>query len=323
MAARQHPPHTVQQFVAQLRNLADIRRSALRREYAELESRTAQQLRDLIATNDALRMQIAECRLIADEQRRAYEENIRAARATTACELARLLSHTLGQPLAAAAANGAACVRWLEHAPAELREAIGAARRTEHEALRAGSVIAQTRAHIGRLDGRWIPFDMSRALHTVLILFEAECARYQIEVRTALDPAPQPVKGDRIRMQQVFFCLVENAIEAMSETATRRELQVRCESHILSDTPGALVTVADTGVGIAQENLERVFDGLFTTKPNRLGLGLAVSRSIVEAHGGLLWADSHRHCGALLQCFLPKSGFRLGQRLDTGDPQGC
>jgi C4-dicarboxylate-specific signal transduction histidine kinase len=306
----------IQQFVAQIRNQPDGRCSALRRQYAELESRAAEQIRELTAINDALRLQIAQCQQIADEQRRAYEESIRVARATTAYELARFLSHTIGQPLAATVANGAACVRWLERAQPELQQAIGAARRSEDEALRAGTVIAQTRAYVGRLAEPWSPFDMARTIRTVMMFFEAECERCRIEVRTSLDPDPQPVKGDRVRIQQVLFSLVENAIEAMSQVEARRELQILCEHHALSNKQGALVTIADTGVGIAQENLARVFDGLFTTKPNHLGLGLAASRSIIEAHGGLLWADPDRDCGALLRFFLPESGLGPGQRLD-------
>ena len=152
---------------------------------------------------------------------------------------------------------------------------------------RAGDVIARIRALVEKADSEKLPLDINQAVHEVVILMQNEAVRKGVALRTDLADVP-PVQGDRVQLQQVLLNLFMNGVEAMASLAERpRELLIYSRQH---EPDQVLVAVQDSGVGIDAQNLEKIFDAFYTTKSQGMGMGLAISRSIVENHGGRLWA---------------------------------
>jgi C4-dicarboxylate-specific signal transduction histidine kinase len=239
----------------------------------------------------------------ADEAlRQAQAELARVTRVTTLGELTASIAHEVNQPLAAIVADANASLNWLAAAEPELervRETLAAIATDGH---RAADVIQRIRQLATKTEPRKARLDVNDVVREVVALVRAEVARHEITL-TLDAAAPLPsVVGDRIQLQQVVLNLVMNAIEAMASVMDRpRELVIRCERH--DDV--ARVAVHDTGVGIRASDLDRVFSAFFTTKPSGMGMGLSISRSIIEAHGGRLWAAPNEPHGAILQFSLP------------------
>jgi signal transduction histidine kinase len=148
--------------------------------------------------------------------------------------------------------------------------------------------------------------DLNDTVQEVLLIIDAEARRHRVFVRTELAAALPPVRGDRVQVQQVLLNLVMNGIEAMKAVTDRpRQLLIRSRPEASSHV---LVAVQDSGIGLDEQRLERVFEPFYTTKPEGLGMGLSISRSIIEAHGGRLWATAHRDYGATFQFTLPTEG---------------
>jgi signal transduction histidine kinase len=174
------------------------------------------------------------------------------------------------------------------------------------DASRASEVIAHTRALLKKSSEEKAPFDLTEVIRDVLILVQSAMARHGIRQHGSLPPGLPLVLGDRVQLQQVVLNLVMNGIEAMAEISDRgRELSVRAQRHQLDDGPGVLVSVEDTGPGLAPESLDRVFEAFYTTKAKGLGMGLSISRSIVEAHGGRLWVSVNNGPGLTFQFVVP------------------
>ncbi len=251
---------------------------------------------------------IEESKLAAEALHKALAELARVTQLTTMGELAASLAHELNQPLAAAAANAAACLRWLSRDHPEIHEAMEAARRIIDDANRAGNVIKQTRALLTKTDGERAPLDVAKLIREVLILVRPELKQRRIVLRETLTEDLPRVVGSRIQLQQVVLNLIMNGIEAMTEVTNRtRELTIGCRRQPHEDGSEVLVTVEDAGVGVAPEDAERIFEAFYTTKAEGLGMGLAISRSIVEAHGGRLWVTAKLHHGATFHVMLPAS----------------
>jgi C4-dicarboxylate-specific signal transduction histidine kinase len=251
------------------------------------------------------------------EDRRRAEETLRQAQAdlahitrvTTMGELTASLAHELNQPLTAVVTSGGSSLRWLAHEPPRLDKAADAVRRMIRDASRASEVIAHTRALLKKSSEEKTPLDITEVIRDVLILVQSAMARHGIRQHGSLLTDLPPVLGDRVQLQQVVLNLVMNAIEAMAEITDRgRELSVRAQRHQLDDGLGVLVSVKDTGPGLAPESLDRVFDAFYTTKAKGLGMGLSISRSIVEAHGGRLWVSVNNGPGLTFQFVLPAPG---------------
>ena len=251
------------------------------------------------------------------EDRRRAEETLRQAQAdlahiarvTTMGELTASLAHELNQPLTAVVTSGGSSLRWLAHEPPRLDKVADAVRRMIRDASRASEVIGHTRALLKKSSEEKTPLDITEVIRDVSILVQSAMARHGIRQHESLPTDLPAVLGDRVQLQQVVLNLVMNGIEAMAEVADRgRELSVRAQRHQIDDGPGVLVSVEDTGPGLEPENLERVFEAFYTTKAKGLGMGLSISRSIVEAHGGRLWVSVNTGPGLTFQFVLPAQG---------------
>jgi len=219
-------------------------------------------------------------------------------------EMATSLAHEVTQPLSAIILNGNACLRWLSAQPPVLSEARTSVERIVRDATRTGEVIARIRALAGRTATEKERLDLNETIEQVVVLLGAELRRNQVEVRTRPRPGLAPVWGDRIQLQQLLLNLLINATEAMSAVAERpRELVLSSADH---DPAQVVVSVRDNGTGFDPQLGDRIFDAFFSTKPGGLGMGLAIARSIVESHGGQLWAEANDGPGTTFRFTVPK-----------------
>ena len=222
-------------------------------------------------------------------------------RVTTLGELAASLSHELKQPIAAAITNARTCLRWLMRDKPDVQEAREAAGRMVEVGNRAAEIIDRVRS----LYKRGTPpqrelVDVYEVVGEMLKLLRSEANGYRISMRTDLAAALPTVSADRVQLQQVFMNLMINGIEAMKDTGG--ELTIKLELH---QDGYMLISISDTGVGLPVENADQIFSAFFTTKPTGSGMGLAISRSIVESHGGRLWANTNDGRGATFYFTLP------------------
>jgi signal transduction histidine kinase len=238
--------------------------------------------------------------------RQAQAELAHVTRVLTMGELAASIAHEVRQPLAALVTNANAGLRWLAGQPPELAEARECLRRIIRDGHRAGDVITQIRSLVKKSAPAKARLDLGEIIQEVLAITNAEARRHRVIVRTDLAAGLPPVRGDRVQVQQVLLNLVMNSIEAMREVTDRpRELRIRSRPE---EPSRVLVAVHDRGIGLDEQRLERVFEPFYTTKPEGMGMGLSISRSIIEAHGGRLWAAAHRDYGATFQFTLPTEG---------------
>jgi C4-dicarboxylate-specific signal transduction histidine kinase len=250
-------------------------------------------------------------------ERKRAEETLRHTQAALAY-LSRLMTmgaltasiaHEVNQPLAAVVTNGNACLRWLAREVPDLAEARAAVERIIRDGHRAGEVIRRIRALAQKTEPQTAWLDLNEVIHEVVALVQSEVRQHRVALWTELSAALPPVLGDRIQLQQVILNLLLNAIEAMQAVTDRmRELQIRSYRHA-SDEVG--VAVQDSGIGLDPQQMARLFDAFFTTKPGGMGIGLAISRTIVEAHGGRLWATPNDGHGATFQFTLPAGSERV------------
>ena len=223
-------------------------------------------------------------------------------RVTALGELAASIAHEVNQPLAAVVTNAAACLRWLDREPANLKEARGTLQSIINDGNRAGEVIQRVRALVNKTTDRKA-LHINEVVNEVMSLVQHELFSHRVALRLELAPALPPVLADRIQLQQVILNLVINGIEAMQPVKDRpRELVIRTRQD---ETSQVLVTVSDCGVGVAAEDADRLFDAFFTTKSSGMGMGLSICRSIVDAHGGRLSASGNTGPGATFQFTLP------------------
>jgi PAS domain S-box-containing protein len=246
----------------------------------------------------------SEERLRASEQRflDAQMELAHVTRVTTLGELTASIAHEVNQPLAAVVNAAAACLRWLDRGTPNLDEARRAADWIIKEGNRATEVIRRIRALANKTSIEKVPLDINDVVREVIALVQRELISHQVSLRTEFAPA-LPMMGDRVQLQQVIINLVMNGIEAMQSVTDRpRELVIRSRQD---ETHQLLVSVTDCGVGISAENADRLFNAFFTTKSSGMGMGLSICRSIMEGHGGRLWATANVPHGATFQFVLP------------------
>lgn len=233
------------------------------------------------------------------------------SRLTTLGELSTSIAHEVSQPLGAMIASAGACARWLAAQPPNLAEARATLANIAADGVRARDVVARIRALTKRQTVRMQRLDLNREVREVLALTEHESRTHRIVRQTDLDPALPAVLGDRIQVQQVLINLVMNAAEAMSAVEGRPRLLMLVSRR---DGPDAIrLEVRDTGIGIDLQRLEQVFESFYTTKDEGIGIGLSISRSIVEAHGGRLWAGANEPHGAVFSLELPIAPAADGQ----------
>jgi PAS domain S-box-containing protein len=234
---------------------------------------------------------------------RLRAEFAHATRVTTLGELTASIAHEVNQPLAAIVANAEACLRWLDREPPDLDEARHAAERIVKDGGRAGEVTRRVRALLNKADTRMASLDINDVVEEAVALVQRELFSHGVSLRMELTPALPLVLADRIHLQQVIINLVINGIEAMQAATDRpRKLVIRSQQD---EGYLVLVTVEDCGDGISTENADRLFDAFFTTKSSGMGMGLSICRSIIEAHGGRVWAAPRFPRGAAFHFTLP------------------
>lgn len=238
-----------------------------------------------------------------DALRKAQAELAHVTRVTTLGELTASIAHEINQPLAAVIANADACLAWLQRSPPDLKAAGRSVEWIIEDGKRASDVIRHVRALAKRTEIEMAPLDANLVVREAVALVQREMANHAVSVRMELSSALPKIFGDRIQLQQVLINLIMNGIEAMEDVHDRpRELAIRSAA----DGEGAmLVSVADCGVGIHEQAIDRLFTPFFTTKSGGMGMGLSICRSIIETHGGRLSAAPNQSGGATFQIILP------------------
>jgi PAS domain S-box-containing protein len=247
-------------------------------------------------------MDVTANRRAEDELSLARAELARVTRVTTVGELTAAIAHEVDQPLTSLVTSGNACLRWLASEPPNLEAARRSVERMINDGKRAGEVISRIRATVTKSAQRRDRLDINAALMEVIGLIRGEIQRNSISLWTELSDDLPRVPGDRIQLQQVILNLIMNAIDAMSSSLWQRELVVATTKD---ESNGVLVTVRDSGTGLDPASLERIFEAFYTTKPDGIGMGLAISLTIIEAHGGQLWATPNVPHGAIFRLRLP------------------
>jgi PAS domain S-box-containing protein len=233
----------------------------------------------------------------------AQVELAHMSRLTTIGELTASIAHEVRQPLSALITNGNACLNWLARQPPELDEARECLHRIIRDSSRADDVLTRIRSLIKKSPPVKARLNLNEAIQEVLAIVDPEARRHAVLVRSDLAASLPPVEGDRVQLQQVILNLVINGIEALNEMADRpRELRICSRTH---EVGTVLLAVQDNGVGLTPEGLERVFEAFYTSKAKGMGIGLSISRSIIEAHGGRLWASANQPRGTIFQFTVP------------------
>jgi signal transduction histidine kinase len=234
---------------------------------------------------------------------RTQAELARVARATTVGELTASIAHEVNQPLAGVVTNANACLRWLAGPSPDLGEARDALRRIVRDGNRASDVIARIRALLKKGETARMRLDINQVIQEIIKLARGEMLQRKVTLQTELAPGLPLIEADRVQLQQVLLNLINNALDALSAVNDRpRLLRIRTDKP---DSRAVRVAVQDTGVGVDPQQAERLFEAFFTTKPSGLGMGLSISRSIVESHGGRLWATPNDGQGVTFQFTLP------------------
>src|SRR6266849_3450216 len=234
--------------------------------------------------------------------RQAQAELAYVSRVTTMGELTASLAHEVKQPIAAASTNANTCLRWLARDRPDVEEAREAASRVVKDATRAAEIISRIRLLFKKGAPQRELVDVNEVIREMIVLLRSEATRYSISVRTELAADPPQVMGDRVQLQQVFMNLMLNGIDAMKDMNAGSELTIKSQQ---AENGQLLISVSDTGVGLPPQQADQIFNAFFTTKLHGTGMGLAISRSIVESHGGRLWAADNSPRGASFHLTLP------------------
>jgi PAS domain S-box-containing protein len=241
-------------------------------------------------------MDVTERKRAEESLRQAQADLVRVSRVTTMGELAASLAHEVNQPIAAASTNANTCLRWLAGNTPNIEEAREAAMRIVKDAKRAAEITSRVRQLFRKGTSQRDLVDVNEIIREMIILLRGETTRYKISVGTDLAADLPQVLADRVQLQQVLMNLMINGIEAMKDADDgARELAIRCKRM---ESEQIVVSVSDTGAGLPPEHIEQIFNAFFTTKPHGSGMGLRISRSIIESHGGRLWAANNSPRGA-------------------------
>jgi PAS domain S-box-containing protein len=234
--------------------------------------------------------------------RQTQSDLARINRVTTMGELTASLAHEVNQPIAAAITDANTCLRWLNRDHPDVEEARQAASRTVKDATRAAEIISRTRLLFKKGTPQSEPVDINEIIREMVALMRSEVTRYSISVRTELAADIPQIAGDRVQLQQVVMNLMMNAIDAMKEVDGTRQIAIKSQR---AQDEQLVVSVSDTGVGLPPHQADQIFNAFFTTKLHGTGMGLRISRSIVESHGGRLWAADNPPRGASFSLTLP------------------
>jgi C4-dicarboxylate-specific signal transduction histidine kinase len=257
----------------------------------------------LIAALIEIKRRVEDSRNRAEEAlRQANSDLARVSRVTTMGELTASLSHEINQPIAAAATDANTCLRWLMRDPPDLEEAREAASRTIKDTTRAAEIVSRVRELFKKGTPQRQLVDVNEVIREMILLLESEAKKFSVSVRTVLAADIPQVMADRVQLQQVLMNLMTNGIDAMKDVDGARELTIQSQR---GENDEVRISVSDTGVGLPSAQAGQIFDAFFTTKPHGTGMGLRISRSIVESHGGRLWAADKLPRGASFHLTLP------------------
>ena len=281
-----------------------------RNEYSDLYRKFLFQCRDVLQAdlkslqaNTELELKVLER---TAELHKAQTELAHATRVTTLGELAASIAHEVYQPLTAIAANAEAGLLFLDRENPDLGEVRDALQQIIMDSNRADEVIRHVRTLANKTDIQKLPLDINDVIEEVTLIFRHEAMSHGVSLRQELASALPQVLGDRVQLQQVIMNLLMNGIQATSPvTGRRHELRIRSQEH---GPDQILVAVEDSGTGFELQNVDRLFSAFFTTKPNGMGIGLSICRSIVEQHGGNIWATRNSGAGSTFQFTLNTRG---------------
>ncbi|HEY6767877.1 MAG TPA: ATP-binding protein [Candidatus Sulfotelmatobacter sp.] len=268
----------------------------------DLEVRVAERTAELTRANEDLKLEIVERNRAEEALRQAQGDLARISRVTTMGELTASLAHEVNQPIAAAVTDASTCLRWLTRDEPDLGEARQAASRMVRDAARATEIISRVRSLFKKGTPQRELVDVNELIRGMIELLRSEATRYSISMRAELSEGLPQIKADRVQLQQVLMNLMINSVEAMKDVDGTRELYIKSQT---TEDAHLLVSVSDTGVGLPPQHVDRIFNPFFTTKGDGTGMGLRISRSIVESHGGRLWAAGNPPRGASFQFALP------------------
>ena len=246
---------------------------------------------------------VTQRRLSEEALGKARLELAHVARVTSLGALTASIAHEVIQPIGAARNNAHAALRFLAGDPPDLAEVREALECVVNDTYRAGDIVGRIRDQVKKVPPRMEGVELNDAIEEVIALVRGELSKHRVSVQMQLAEGLSPVHGDRVQLQQVMLNLILNAIEAIISVDDEvRELVISTES---SPSEGLLIAVGDSGPGVAPEDRERIFESFYTTKASGVGIGLSICRSIIEAHGGRLWADAHQPRGAVFRFTLP------------------
>ncbi len=269
--------------------------------YREPRSPTPQD-HDLIEQITHLASIAVEREQAEEAQRQAQADLAHVHRVTTMGELTASLAHEVNQPIAAAVTNANTCLRWLTREHPDVEGAREAASRIVKDGTRAAEIISRIRLLFKKGTPERELVDLNEVVREMIVLLRGETTRYSISIRTELAADLPQVMGDRVQLQQVMMNLIMNSIDAMKAVEGTRELAIKSQR---AENEQLMVSVSDTGVGLPSQQAEQIFNAFFTTKPHGTGMGLRISRSILESHGGRLWAADNSPRGACFYLTLP------------------
>jgi len=247
-------------------------------------------------------MDVSDRKRAEEALRQAQADLAHVTRVTTMGELTASLAHEVNQPIAAAVTNANTCLRWLTRDHPDVGEARAAAMRIVKDGTRAADIVSRIRLLFKKGAPQRELVDINEVIRAMIVLLRGEATRYSILVRAELATDLPQVTGDRVQFQQVLMNLMINGIDAMKEADGTRELSIKSQPV---ENEQLLVSVSDTGVGLPPQQADQIFNAFFTTKPHGTGMGLRISRSIIESHGGRLWAADNSPRGASFCFTLP------------------
>jgi signal transduction histidine kinase len=247
-------------------------------------------------------MDVTEHKRAEEALREAHANLARVSRVTTMGELTASLAHEIKQPIAAAVTDANTCLRWLRRDQPDLAEAREAAARIIKDVTRASDIISRIRLLFKKGPPQRESLDVNELIQEMIALLRSEARQHSISFRGELANDLPNIMADRVQLQQVLMNLILNGIEAMKEMGSGGELTIESRQ---GDNRQLLISVGDTGVGLEPEQAEQIFNAFFTTKPDGTGMGLPISRSIIESHGGRLWATDNSPRGAKFCFTLP------------------